>query len=65
MSCYVHSDAGACIDYTRIMLSVPCRTLCLELTFVFTVSMYDRFKIRKKSVGIKFNMLYYSHAIPV
>ena len=36
MSCYVHIDAGACIDYTRIVRSVPCHTLCLELTLILS-----------------------------
>ena len=37
---HVRIDAGAYIDYTCIVQSVPCRALCLELKFVFTVSMY-------------------------
>ena len=40
VSCYVRIDAGACIDYTCIVQFAPCRALCLDLKFVFTVSMY-------------------------
>ena len=42
VSCYVRIDARACIDYTRIVQSVPCHALCPELKFVFTVSMHKK-----------------------